>query len=96
MLDYASRANPAYIFFQHHHSNIFATWRQGNRMKYVIDADNIKCGGCASAIQDALGGLDGVQAVDVDIDSGRVTVTADEGLRNVLAATLQASGYPEK
>lgn len=65
-------------------------------MEYIIDADNIKCGGCASTIQDALGSLDGVQAVDVDIESGRVTVTADEGLRDVLAAALKASGYPEK
>ena len=65
-------------------------------MEYVIDADNIKCGGCASTIQDALGRLDGVQAVDVDIESGRITVTADDGLRDVLAATLKSSGYPEK
>lgn len=65
-------------------------------MQYIIDADNIKCGGCASAIQDALGKLDGVEAVNVDVDSGRVTVTADEGLRDALAATLEASGYPEK
>jgi copper chaperone len=65
-------------------------------MEYVIVADNIKCDGCASSIKDALGKLDGVQAVDVDVDSGRVTVTADDGLRDVLAATLEASGYPEK
>ena len=65
-------------------------------MEYIIEADNIRCGGCASTKQDALGTLDGVQAVDVDIESGRVTVTADEGLRDLLAATLEASGYPEK
>lgn len=65
-------------------------------MEYIIDADNIRCGGCASAIQEVLGKLDGVQAVNVDIDSGRVTVTADEGLHDVLDATLEASGYPKK
>ena len=65
-------------------------------MEYIFDADNIKCGGCASAIQDALGKLDGVQAVSVDVDSGRVTVTAEDGLRDELAATLEASGYPDK
>ena len=69
---------------------------RGKRMQYIIDVDNIKCGGCASAIQDALGKLDGVQAVNVDVDSGRVTVTADDRLRDVLAATLEARGYPEK
>ena len=65
-------------------------------MEYVINADNIKCGGCASAIQDALGKLDGVQTVNVNIGSGQVTVTADDGMRDELAATLAASGYPEK
>jgi len=65
-------------------------------MSYTIAVENIKCGGCASAIQDALGKLDGVQAVSVDVDSGRVTVTAEDGLRDELAATLEASGYPEK
>jgi copper chaperone len=65
-------------------------------MEYIIEADNIKCGGCASAIQDALGKLDGVQAVSVDIESGRVTVMADDGLHGMLVETLKASGYPEK
>ena len=65
-------------------------------MQYIIDADNIKCGGCASAIQDALGRLDGVEQVGVDIASGRVTVTAADGMRELIAATLKDSGYPEK
>ena len=65
-------------------------------MEYIIEADNIRCNGCASAIRDALGELDAVQAVAVDIASGRVTVTADVGLRDLLAATLKASGYPVK
>ena len=65
-------------------------------MDYIIDADNIKCGGCASAIQDALGRLDGVEQVGVDIASGRVTVTAADGMRELIAATLKDSGYPEK
>ena len=65
-------------------------------MEYIIEADNIKCGGCASAIQDALGRLAGVQAVNVDIESGRVRVTADDGLRGMLVEALKDSGYPEK
>jgi copper chaperone len=65
-------------------------------MEYIIEADNIKCDGCASAIQDALGRLAGVQAVSVDIESGRVRVTADDGLRGMLVEALKASGYPEK
>jgi copper chaperone len=65
-------------------------------MEYIIDADNIKCGGCASAIRDALGQLEAVQDVQVDIESGRVTVTAGDDMREQLVAALAASGYPEK
>ena len=65
-------------------------------MEYSIDADNIKCGGCASAIRDTLGQVETVQDVQVDIESGRVTITAGEGMREQLVAALAASGYPEK
>jgi copper chaperone len=65
-------------------------------MQYIIDAENIKCGGCASAIEDALGRLEGVEQVSVDITSGRVTVMAADGMRELIAATLKDSGYPEK
>jgi copper chaperone len=65
-------------------------------MEYTIDAENIKCEGCASTIRDALGSISGVQKVEVNIAAGRVTVTAEEGLRNALTEALQASGYPER
>jgi copper chaperone len=65
-------------------------------MEYLIDADNIKCEGCASTIRDALGRISGVHEVAVEIATGRVTVTADEGLRDAITAVLQASGYPER
>jgi copper chaperone len=65
-------------------------------MEYKIDAENIKCEGCASTIRDALGRIGGVHEVEVDIAAGRVTVVADEGLRNAITIALQASGYPER
>jgi copper chaperone len=65
-------------------------------MQYIIDAENIKCSGCASAIEDALGRLDDVEQVSVDIASGRVTVTATDGMRELIAATLKDCGYPGK
>ena len=65
-------------------------------MEYRIDAENIKCEGCASTIRDALGRIGGVHEVEVDIAAGRVTVAADEGLRNAITTALQESGYPER
>jgi copper chaperone len=65
-------------------------------MEYKIDAENIKCEGCASTIREAIGRISGVHAVAVEIATGRVTVEADKGLRNAITTALQASGYPER
>jgi copper chaperone CopZ len=65
-------------------------------MKYEIDAENIKCEGCASTIGEALGQISGVHGVAVEVTTGRVTVDADEGLRETITATLRETGYPER
>jgi copper chaperone len=56
---------------------------------------NVKCGGCASTIQDGLSSLAGVKDVAVVIQGGEVTV-GGEGLdRAALAQKLGQLGYPE-
>jgi len=60
-----------------------------------IEVENIKCGGCAGSIRKGLMGLDGVDAVDVDIESGVVQVQADDALRAEIARKLASMGYPE-
>ena len=64
-------------------------------MKYDIQVENIRCGGCASTIGKRLGALDGVEQVDVDIENGIVRIEAGEGMRDALAAELLGLGYPE-
>ena len=65
-------------------------------MTYVIEVENIKCGGCASSIVRALEALPGVEAVEVDIEAGRVTVAAPEETRPDVTARLAELGYPER
>ena len=60
----------------------------------VIQVKNVKCGGCASAIQNGLSSIDGVNHVEVDIESGTVTVTVDGPSREQLSAKLAELGYP--
>jgi len=62
----------------------------------IIKVENIKCGGCANSIQKKIAEIEGVTAVDVDIDAGAVTVelTAAEALETVKKA-LAKMGYPE-
>ncbi len=65
-------------------------------MPYTIEVDNIKCGGCANSIRKALLALEGVEGVEVDIESGRVTVIGAEDSRSLVVAELARMGYPER
>ena len=66
-------------------------------MQYLIAVDNVKCGGCAATIQNALREIDGVQQVSVDIASGQVDLDVQDDLpRETLCAVLASIGFPEK
>ena len=65
-------------------------------MSFEIEVENIKCGGCAGSIVNALHSLEGVTSASVDVEGGRVSVEGDVALRPLVAARLQQLGYPEK
>jgi len=64
-------------------------------MSYAIEVDNIKCGGCAGTIMKRLAGLQGVAAIDVDVEKGIVRVDGDASTRSAASALLESLGYPE-
>lgn len=64
-------------------------------MSYMIEVENIKCGGCANSITNKLTALPGIDSVDVDIDEGRITLGGDESQREIVAGELLKMGYPE-
>jgi copper chaperone CopZ len=61
----------------------------------VFTVENVKCGGCVSAIEDGLKQLPGVESVEVIIDGGQVTVSGNALSREQLSAKLRELGYPE-
>lgn len=61
----------------------------------IFSVLNVKCGGCANTIKEALNKLDAVQDTDVVIDSGTVTVQGEDLDRARIAETLKQIGYPE-
>ena len=65
-------------------------------MQEQFQVQNVKCGGCVTAIQDGLQTLDGVSDVVVDIPTGQVTVTGTTLSRAQLSDKLAALGYPER
>lgn len=65
-------------------------------MNFEFHLQNVKCNGCASAIQTGLGKNPRVQAVKVDVPTGKVIVTSEAEIRPELSAALKQLGYPEK
>lgn len=61
-------------------------------LNYLVPA--IHCGHCKAAIESEVGGVAGVDRVEVDIDSKRVTVDGEASEEAVLAAISEA-GYDE-
>lgn len=64
-----------------------------------IQAENIKCGGCANSICKQLSQLDGVETVEVDVENAMVNCQISAGLvpeemELEIAAQLLKMGYP--
>ena len=52
------------------------------------------CGHCVSAVTTELSALEGVTDVQVDLESGRATVTSDQPLdADAVAAAVDEAGY---
>ncbi|NNG13281.1 MAG: heavy-metal-associated domain-containing protein [Halobacteria archaeon] len=56
--------------------------------------ENVKCGGCASAIREGLLTLNGIHEVAVNIDSGAVTIHGEGYNDKEIHSKLNDLGYP--
>lgn len=65
-------------------------------MSYKIEVENIKCNGCAKSINSSLIKLEGVKAVEVDIENEIVFISGDESTKDQVVSQLSSMGYPEK
>lgn len=64
-------------------------------MHIEIVVENIKCGGCANTIRKALLNDARISGAEVDVEAGRVRVTADQDIRDEVVQRLAGLGYPE-
>lgn len=66
-------------------------------MRAEIEVDNINCKGCAATIQKELMGIEGIEAVSVEIAGKIVNVDYKEPkLISAVKAKLASLGYPER
>lgn len=62
--------------------------------KQTYQVSGMTCDHCVRAVKDELGRLDGVSDVDVELASGRVTVTSASGLDPAaVKAAVDEAGY---
>jgi copper chaperone len=67
---------------------------QNENKQTIVTAPDIVCGGCASSIKKALGNVEGVSNVDVDVATKRVTVNHSENVpRERIVDALDRAGY---
>ena len=68
-------------------------------MEYKFQVENIRCDGCANTITKKLKAINGVESVDVSIESKKVVVTTtaatDDQIHDTLSKRLAKLGYPE-
>lgn len=60
-----------------------------------VTAPDIVCGGCANSIKKALGNLEGVRSVEVDVPTKEITVEHDASVPNErIVEALDKAGFP--
>ena len=65
-----------------------------NQTTTTVTAPEIVCGGCASSIKKALGNLEGVGEVEVDVPTKHVKVEHSETVsRDEIVDALDRAGY---
>ncbi len=64
-------------------------------MRYVLEVENIKCGGCAHIIERKILKKHDVTEINIDIENGSVAFKSVEDISSDVAATLKSLGYPE-
>jgi len=60
----------------------------------TFQVQGMSCGHCVNSVQTEVSALDGVTSVDVDLATGRVTVTSDTPIdTDAVTAAVEEAGY---
>lgn len=66
-----------------------------NKEQTTVTAPDIVCGGCANAIKNAFGRVDGVSNVEVDVAKNQVSVEHGSAItREDIVKVLEDAGFP--
>jgi copper ion binding protein len=63
------------------------------KMEKILKVEGMSCNHCVMAVKRALTGLDGVGTVEVDLESGKVTVVGEALADEALREAIDDAGY---
>jgi copper ion binding protein len=63
------------------------------KMEKILKVEGMSCNHCGMAVKRALTGLDGVGTVEVDLESGKVTVVGEALADEALREAIDDAGY---
>ncbi|MCI6207506.1 MAG: copper ion binding protein [Corynebacterium glucuronolyticum] len=55
--------------------------------------EGMTCGHCKKAVEEEVGAIDGVTAVEANVEAKNVTVTGDNVSEDAVAAAVEEAGY---
>lgn len=61
-----------------------------------ISIEGMSCSHCKMALETAIGQLDGVQAVEVDLEKNQATIEAEDDMLETIRSTIIEGGYTTK
>ena len=64
-------------------------------MENKIYVQNLKCGGCANTITNKLKDIEGISAINVNVDESLITLICNESVLEKAKDILKKAGYPE-
>lgn len=62
-------------------------------MEKILKVEGMSCNHCVMAVKRALTGIDGVGAVEVDLEQGEVRVVGEALSNDALKAAIDDAGY---
>lgn len=63
------------------------------KMEKILKVEGMSCNHCVMAVKRALTGLDGVGTVEVDLESGKVTVVGETLVDEAIKEAIDDAGY---
>lgn len=63
------------------------------KMEKILKVEGMSCNHCVMAVKRALTGLDGVGMVEVELESGKVTVVGEELKDEAMKEAIDDAGY---